>query len=149
MQTFSKVAFTLQRLLFVYHSTPASNICHQANPWRGKIAKLRCIQTGDQMENPLDSKILLGRRQEQKADTPEKRKGRPTQSPENLYLQTSGTTSSKRSNIFSPDLICSIKFKKNRGYSLYTFTCTRAHVLCFYMFNKVFLELLSYLKSDI
>ena len=42
MQTSSKVTFTLQRLLFFYHSIPLSNICHQANPGRGILLLLNC-----------------------------------------------------------------------------------------------------------
>ena len=32
----------LQRLLFAYHSTHVSDICHQANPWRGNLLLLNC-----------------------------------------------------------------------------------------------------------
>ena len=42
MQTSLKVTFTLQRLVFAYHSTLVSNICHEANPCRGDPLLFNC-----------------------------------------------------------------------------------------------------------
>ena len=52
MHTSSKITFTLPRLLFAYHSTPVSNICHQANPWRENLLLLNCTvsQPGEDIE---------------------------------------------------------------------------------------------------
>ena len=51
MKTSSKVTFTLQQLLFVYHSTPVTNICHRANPYRGLCSATSKITAND---NPTD-----------------------------------------------------------------------------------------------